>query len=487
MPTPGTEVILRDSTSPRSVPVDTGVFFACGLSDRGLTQAIAVSSLTEFVTKFGARQSYSVLYDVMDAFFREGGRKAYISRVVGPAATTGLLTLNDRAGTPLPTLRADAFGPGAWSSGITIQIANGVATNTFIVTIRESGNVVEVSPDLATPDAAVAWSQTSNYIRLVNLNSATAAPNNNPAVLAATALSAGNDDRASIVDAQWTAALGKFDKGLGPGQVAMPGRTTSVAHTDLVLHASANSRVALLDTSDTAVVATLQGFATTLRGGSLFEKWGAFFSPWIKIPGLTIGTTRIVPPSGTVAGLIARNDALGNPNQPAAGANGVSKFAIGLSQVAWDETNRGSLNSSGINVFRELQGGVRLYGFRSAVDQVVEPKWLQFNGVRTVMSYLSEADEIAESHVFKQLDGEGIEISKYGGELTGLAAQYYDKGALFGSTPEEAFSVEVGPSVNTTATIANGELHAVVGLKTSPFAERVYVELVKVGVTEAVA
>jgi hypothetical protein len=64
---------------------------------------------------------------------------------------------------------------------------------------------------------------------------------------------------------------------------------------------------------------------------------------------------------------------------------------------------------------------------------------------------------------------------------------FYLAGSLFGTTPDEAFFVDVGETVNTPTTIANNELHAVIQLRMSPFGEEITIEIVKVLVTESIA
>jgi hypothetical protein len=49
--------------------------------------------------------------------------------------------------------------------------------------------------------------------------------------------------------------------------------------------------------------------------------------------------------------------------------------------------------------------------------------------------------------------------------------RYFNLGALYGASAEEAFAVDTGPQVNTLATIAAQEVHAVVRVKVSPFGE----------------
>ena len=58
-------------------------------------------------------------------------------------------------------------------------------------------------------------------------------------------------------------------------------------------------------------------------------------------------------------------------------------------------------------------------------------------------------------------------------------------GALYGDQPEDAFSVDT-TSVNTTATIANGEVHAIVRVRVSPPGEWVVIEIQKTPLAQSV-
>jgi hypothetical protein len=161
------------------------------------------------------------VYDALQTYFGEGGSRAYVARVVGGAATKGTLTVNDGSAAR-PTLRFDAQNAGAWSSTLQVQIDPGTQTNTYKVTLLLAGNVVEVHDNLADPNAAVAAFAASPYVRATNLGSATAAPGNNPATIAATALSAGNDDRGTVNAAAMVTALAQFGPDLGPGASRSP-------------------------------------------------------------------------------------------------------------------------------------------------------------------------------------------------------------------------------------------------------------------------
>jgi hypothetical protein len=225
---PGVAVSLLELPTPVSDQSDTGTWFAAGTSDRGpANQATLIQSIDQFNTVFGSRQSYSVLYDAVEVFFREGGNRVYIGRVVGPGATVGTKSLLDSgAGS---SLVVNAVGPGAWSANYKVGVIAGITGGSFVIQVSDaSNNILEQSGDLLTQGAAVAWSSYSNYVRVVL--GATAL---NPVPVALSALSAGNDQRASVTDNEWAVALASFSAGLGPGQVSAPGRNSSVAFSQI--------------------------------------------------------------------------------------------------------------------------------------------------------------------------------------------------------------------------------------------------------------
>lgn len=477
MPRPGTDVFLLDTPGTVSVPTDTGTWFAAGLSDRGPTTPVLILSLNQFVQVFGTRQSYSVLYDVIEHYFREGGSRVYVGRVVGPGAAVGSLNLLDAsAGT---SLVVNASGPGAWSSSYKIVVYAGTGGYGIQVT-DTNGIVLEDSGILADQDSAVKWSQSSNYVTIVK-----GASTNNPAVMAATALSAGVDDRTNITDAQWQTALDSFTDDLGPGQVSAPGQTSATRHTQLVTHAATHGRNAILDLTDSSVAATLIG---NIPAYSTNTRFAAAFGPWLVIPGVTAQSTRIVPPSGMIAGRVAANDQVLGVDAAAAGKNGESNFAIGLSQPAWDDATRASLNSAGVNVIRSMNGTVKNYGWRSLANPVTDTNWLDFGNARLFNGLSAELQAIAENYVFENIDGQnGETINDFHNDLAAALLVHYDAGDLFGDTSDQAFLVDTGPTVNTLQTIANLELHAVVQVRMTPFAEYVEIQIVKRQVTDTIA
>lgn len=478
---PGTLVRLRETPAPASAATDTTTWFVTGITERGPTTfPLKIRSVAEFERYYGIRVSYGILWDCVDAYFREGGSSVYVSRVVGPAATTGVKNLNDNAAAI--SLIVSALGPGAYSTGIFVGVVLGSAgAGTYQIVVTDGTNTLEQSGDLVTQADAVNWAQYSDYVRIAI--GASALP---PVVIAPSAMSAGADDRASITEAQWTSALNLFTLGLGAGQVSAPGRTTDPAHLALLSHSVANRRVAILDLPDTSNTTTLKTTVSACRVGN--QRFGAGFSPWIQVPGVAGAANRTLPPSPLVAGLISRNESELGADAPAAGGNGVSRFVVGLSQPAWTDTQRGDLNDNAVNVIMlRPNTNYEVYGWRTLVNAVTDPNWINLGNSRLFMAIAADADAVAENFTFKVIDGQGHVIGDFGGSLTGMLLRWFQNGNLYGQSASEAFSVDVGAQVNTVQTIALNELHAVLNVRMSPFGERVIIEVVKTPITQEVA
>jgi phage tail sheath protein FI len=98
------------------------------------------------------------------------------------------------------------------------------------------------------------------------------------------------------------------------------------------------------------------------------------------------------------------------------------------------------------------------------------------------MQITRDLDSIGESFVFDEIDGKGQLFSFFNGAITGQLNDYWSRGSLYGLSADEAFFVDTGESVNTPSTIANGQIIASVGVKMSPQAEFVTINITKYSV-----
>lgn len=478
MVAPGVQIVSRAAPPSRGGATQTGTWHVAAFAQRGPTDAPRLlRNLNDYDKHFGGRESYT-MRDAIEAHFRNGGVAVNFIRIVGPAATVATVDLPGDAAAP--SLAVDGVGAGALNLTVGVEVQD---DDRFVISVYEGGSRVQMSPPLDTTAAAAAWAEKSPYIRIRALGAAL------PVASAPVAIAGGNDDRAAVTDDDRLAAINRIPKADGPGQVSIPGATTAAAHAGLEAHAVANNRFAIKDAPNTGVAADLVAAADAARALTTPEEQshGFLVEGWHLIPGLLPGTTRVVPPSAIVSALMAKHDALtGNPNEPAAGVNGIPSFSLGLARPNWSDEDRDALNSAGVNVFREKGGAQRLYGYRTGVDAYgTHGAWLSASNARLRMAIQAQADELAEPFVFAQITN--AKIAEFNGVLAGMLLDWYNKGALFGDSPQEAFSVDTGPTVNTLERIAARQLSAVMGTRMSEFAETVYMEFVKIPVTEAIA
>lgn len=469
MSRPGVDFSIVDTPVAKSTPTDTGTGFLVGVTERGSTEANLLLTFQQFVDTYGSRLSYSNVYDAAECFFQEGGSRLYIARVIGPDPVYSSANIWDASGSTAPgdvALVATAIEYGSWADDLSVEIEAGGGGGTFVVVVADSDGELERSEDLADRAAAVTWAESSSYIRFTLGASA-----EDPRVQGPTNLSGGDDDYANITIDETTAALDAFDRDLGPGQVFAPGDTTSDTHEALLDHAASNNRRALLDATDTSNTTTLTSAATSLSGLDN-SRYGALWGNWPIINGLTSGTTRTVPPSGVIAGMIARSDVAGNPGQAVAGVHVLPKTVIDLSNSFTAEQGE-TLNDAAVNIFRSINDTIQNYGYRSLADKDALPSWWQFSASRVVMAVTAQTKAVLDRYVFSQIDGKRLKLAEIEGAVkTSAVDPYYSIGALYGETAADAYSVDAtSVAANTDQDIANGEISVIIAIKASPFAE----------------
>lgn len=448
-----------------------------GTAAKGIeNKAYLVESMADFERIFGTRQTYSYLHPSVDAFFREGGGSCYVARVVGDAPVSASYTLQDA--TNADSILVKAQGAGVWGNDLRVSIASSAGTITF--TVKDSaGNTLETYATTAGKAGLLEYTG-YKYVTLTDADPT----KGDPKVVTGQALVGGTDDIATVDAANYITALNSFGGGLGPGQVLAPGATDNATLAAVLDHASTHNRVALLDAPDTNVKATIEAAATaaTATGDG---SYGGMFAPFVKVPGSVAGTSLKVPYSAIQAGLEARRDRIASPNVPAAGRSFPHNWSQSLVYEFTDD-DRTELIGYGVNVARSSGGFRETYGYRSLANPTSEPYWTQLNYARLRMAITAKGEDVGESFVFSQMDGKGLKLSEFGSAIAGMLLDFYVLGSLYGDTPDEAFRVDVGPSINTAETISAGELHAVAAVRMSPHAELVVIEFVKTPITQSV-
>jgi phage tail sheath protein FI len=183
----------------------------------------------------------------------------------------------------------------------------------------------------------------------------------------------------------------------------------------------------------------------------------ALYYPWIEVMDPLTRRPITIPPSGHIAGVWARVDEQRGVHK--APANEVLMGANGLAfQVTHAE--QGSLNMNGINCIRAFPGrGIRIWGARTLSS---DPEWRYIN-VRRLFNFVSESIMTGTQwSVFEPNDpflwtSLTISVSNF---LRGV----WRRGALFGSTPSEAFYVKCDAETNPPEVIEAGQVVCEIGI-----------------------
>lgn len=235
--------------------------------------------------------------------------------------------------------------------------------------------------------------------------------------------------------------------------MAVPGITVPEVQMSLIAHCeNLKSRFAVLDMpKDRKKTDELAEYR------EMFDShYAAFYHPWIQIFDPLSKKNIIAPPSGSVLGIYARTDnAIGVHKAP---ANEVVRACTGLAST-YNTAEQDLLNPRGINLIRSFPGrGIRVWGARTASSNAT---WKYIN-VRRLFIYLEESIRVNTNWVVFEPNTEAL-WGRVKRTIEMFLASTWRSGALAGTSPSEAFFVEIGRSTMTQDDIDNGRLICVIG------------------------
>ncbi|MBE9217546.1 phage tail sheath family protein [Dolichospermum flos-aquae] len=215
--------------------------------------------------------------------------------------------------------------------------------------------------------------------------------------------------------------------------VVAPGQTDNKIIGQIKDHAAnMGDRIAILDCKP----ATDLGSEKQPTVPGFTSHYAAFYFPWIQVYDPATKTNIFVPPSGHIAGVYARVD--GERGVHKAPANVPLLGALDL-QFNISKAKQDRLNPQGVNVIRKLNGNILVWGARTlGGDANLEFKYIN---VRRHFCYLKDSiDKGTQWVVFEPNTPELW--AKIRRNISAFLTLEWRKGALFGTTPQEAFYVQ---------------------------------------------
>lgn len=246
--------------------------------------------------------------------------------------------------------------------------------------------------------------------------------------------------------------------------VAVPGALDAATQTAVVAHCErAGDRFALLDGQ--RVTDPSDWTAARIKGTVGNSNYAALYFPWISVYDPVSNGSLTVPPSGHMAGIYARVDSERGVHK--APANERVRGALAL-ESRLGRADQDGLNPAGINVIRELNGAVTVWGARTLGGDA-NGEWKYVN-VRRLFLYLRESIDEGTQWVVFEPNTPAL-WSKITRNVTAFLTNVWRAGALFGNTPAEAFYVRCDATTNPPEVRDLGQVVTEVGVSVARPAE----------------
>lgn len=235
----------------------------------------------------------------------------------------------------------------------------------------------------------------------------------------------------------------------------------------LIAHAEdLRYRIAVIDAPRGSSMTEVRAFR-----GKFDTTRGALYHPWIEIldplqPPVQGAPPRrvLLPPSGFVTGIYARNDITRGVYKAPANevVQGLTRFEANINKPRNDV-----LNPEGINALRFFEGrGNRVWGARTMSS---DPEWIYVN-VRRLFIYLERSIDVSMQYAVFEPNNQRLWENIRRTVEDFLYVQWL-AGALLGATPEEAYFVRCDRTTMTQNDLDNGRLICLIGVAPTKPAE----------------
>lgn len=227
-------------------------------------------------------------------------------------------------------------------------------------------------------------------------------------------------------------------------------QTLIIAHCERM-----GDRVAILDAPPNMNPQQIRKWRLDTAGYD--SSYATLYYPWIQVMDPVKNSSMLMPPSGHMAGIWARNDNTRGVHK--APANEVVAGATGL---AYNVTKgeQDTLNPFGVNCIRAFPGmGIRVWGARTLSSN---PSWRYLN-VRRLFNYVEKSIERGTQWIVFE-PNEPMLWARIRRDVSAFLSTVWSSGALFGGSPAEAFYVKCDEELNPPAIRDLGQLIIEIGM-----------------------
>lgn len=466
--------------------VATSIALFIGWAKKGpLDEATRIFNFGDFEREYGGLHRESLLGYSIKNFFENGGSDAYVIRIAKTSRPEGDTTsvLAETATATLGSIGIKASSPGAWANKYVVKttlrtppVSTAEAKNFKLEVIHDDGTVrttVETYENVSLDrnNTRFVESVVNARSRLVKLTVA------NPVVDATDAEAkvgvapgtVGVDG--DVLDLNATASHDLIEALFLQGGVAdkvdlfnlisVPGMTAGAGVQKLQKCAADKRAFFLADCPVDSTVSTADDDLVACIGSA--PSHAAFYFPWIKAadPLQQVGE-RYFPPSGFVAGIMARTDASRGVWKAPAGTDAVINGAIEL-KIRLSDSENGALNPKGVNCLRTMPVyGNIVWGARTIDGDNDRASEWKYVPVRRMALFLEESLFRGTQWVVFEPNDEPL-WSQIRLNVGAFMQSLFRQGAFQGTTPREAYFVKCDRTTTTQDDINKGIVNIHVG------------------------
>lgn len=465
--------------------VSTSTAAFLGLAPGGpANKPVFIANWTQYVETFSALEEDGTrnphmpgayLSHAVYAYFNNGGSRCYVSRLVPSAAATTskprtveIPTHGAKGATALiatakaeedVTLEIRLAGDDGKAVDVTVRSGGEVESYAAVGLDSKGGALAALSEQSTLVTVALGHGATTVKARTpeAGLYTIPAAPTDIAALTASdfegdVTIRSGTGGLEVADDAAMVCCpdiLAAYQQGLIDLEGVKAAQLALIAHCERM-----GDRVAILDTPPGLGPQDVRKWRLDVAGYD--SKYAAMYYPWVRIMGPG-GKPIVVPPSGHIAGVYARNDATRGVHK--APANEVLAGVLApATQITRGEQD--VLNPNGVNCIRTFRGrGIRVWGARTVSS---DPAW-RYVPVRRLFNFVEKSIENGTHWVVFEPNTPDL-WARVRRDVGAFLRGVWRDGMLFGRTPSEAYYVKCDEELNPPDVRDRGQLVIEVGL-----------------------
>lgn len=226
--------------------------------------------------------------------------------------------------------------------------------------------------------------------------------------------------------------------------------------TDMIAHCERlGDRVCVLDTPPSLTPQQVKAWRQDVTGFD--TSYAAMYYPWVEVMDPATNRTIKMPPSGFVAGVWARTDNTRGVHK--APANETIQGITGL-EVNVTKGEQDTLNPIGVNCIRSFAGmGIRIWGARTLSSNAL---W-RYISVRRLFNMIETSIENATQWTVFEPNDPSL-WGKVRRDVGAFLTTVWSSGALFGTSPGQAFYVKCDAETNPPESREMGRLVIEIGI-----------------------